>query len=421
VDDSFPQEHRNSIWIYASTIGELNAVEPFLLNLLRDMGSPRTVLLTDRPLYRESYRSKYPDAEIIVLGGDVAAILSRRSLPRLLLMAEIPCLLSDAPCRFPFAFAYALKRRGVPLCLVNGWLYHGSPSCRIDAIERWLLGRDYVRLFDLITVQDEETRSVLITSGADHRRVFVTGNTKFDALNVETWTLSQARSPRMLQSMMSGSRPSIVAGCVTNISEQELVLDSFKDLLQHVPQALLVIAPRHPEVSERMVKLRALMRERRLSYVFRTEVGDDVIREPVNCLVLDTIGELRDFYAACTIAYVGLNHNVLEPIVYGKPVVVTPGWERTYPSYPVYKRLVSERVILEVEPAELKSTWRDLLGDPAVYAAHGREGHRTLESLKGATARNMELFREMGLSGALNSTRKVQGNRGANCDEALWL
>ena len=112
------------------------------------------------------------------------------------------------------------------------------------------------------------------------------------------------------------------------------MLNAFDVVLRQLPSALLILAPRHPEVKDRMTKLRTMLAERRLQYAFRSEMGDVPIPGALNCLVLDTMGELKDFYAAGTIAYVGLNHNVLEPIAYGKPVVVTPGWEPVYPKLP---------------------------------------------------------------------------------------
>lgn len=387
------------LWIYVSTIGELNAIEPFLRRLLDETGCPPLVLLTDHAHYRDSFLARFPNARVRALdhrSKTAAALISERA-PRLLVLAEIPCLLSDAPCRFPFALAYELKRRGVPVCMVNGWLYRGSPSCTMDAIEQRLFGREYARLFDLVTVQDDATRETLIAGGADPQRVFVTGNIKFDAADAAEWTPARARSPRLLQSIAAGGRPTIVAGCVTNIEEQSLALDAFGTVLRQLPDALLVLAPRHPEAEDRMATLRVLLAERGLNYWFKSEAGDTPIPGTLNCLVLDTMGELKDFYAAGTISYVGLNHNVLEPMAYGKPVVVTPGWEPVYPSFPVYQRLLAHNAIVQAEESSLGEAWVDLLRDPVACANRRQEIGKMLESLKGATARNMELLGRFGL------------------------
>lgn len=388
-----PAWGRAPLWLYASTLGELNAVEPLLRALLDAMDQPPLLIFTDRAHYRESFLARYPDACVRVLDRENAVALANQQRPRLLVLAEIPCGLSDAPCRFPFGVLYELKRRGVPVCAVNGWLYGGAPACRLDAIEKRLFARDYLRLFDLITTQDENIRSALIAAGADAQRVIVTGNTKFDAPSDFAWQPRNARSPVALRSIIGGVRPVIVAGCVTNIAEQILVLDAFVELRRSRPETLLIIAPRHPEVEERMNKLRAMLTERKLSYAFRSQCGDVALPGALDCFVLDTLGELKDFYAAGTIAYVGLNHNILEPLLFGKPVVVTPGWEASYPSYPMYRRLVDEELILEVGPALLAGTWLELLRDPA---AQTQTVQHSLASLRGATGRNLALMRERG-------------------------
>ena len=104
--------------------------------------------------------------------------------------------------------------------MINGWLYRGTPSCTMDMLEKHLFGRDYVQLFDLMTVQDDATREMLIDRGADPQRVFVTGNIKFDAASPAARIPEQSRSPVMLKNITDGARPVVTAGCVTNITEQ---------------------------------------------------------------------------------------------------------------------------------------------------------------------------------------------------------
>ena len=114
------------------------------------------------------------------------------------MVAEIPCWPSDAPCRFSFAFLLAAKQSGAAAVLVNGWLYHYATASRMDAIERRLFQGDYLRAFDAIGAQTEETRRHLIAAGAHAGRVAVTGNIKFDAVNQPDWSPARARSPAML-------------------------------------------------------------------------------------------------------------------------------------------------------------------------------------------------------------------------------
>ena len=56
----------------------------------------------------------------------------------------------------------------------------------------------------------------------------------------------------MLGALIESARPVIVAGCITDYADQEMVLDSLVTVCERHPNALLILAPLHPEVSERM-------------------------------------------------------------------------------------------------------------------------------------------------------------------------
>jgi 3-deoxy-D-manno-octulosonic-acid transferase len=381
-----------ALWVFVSTIGELNAVDPFLRQVAARLAHLKLVLITDHPHYRDSYAQRYPAAEVCVTRGhgNDARTLAQHYPPRLLVVAEIPCLPSDAPCRFSFAFLLEAKARHAPALLVNGWLYHYAPPSRMDAIERALFQRAWLCAFDRLCVQTAECRDQLVAAGAPPERLAVVGNIKFDSMQRPSWSAADARSPRLLGSLIASARPTIVAGCVTNESEQLTVIDAFERLRFRCADALLVIAPRHPEVVERMNALRTLLASRGHEARFRSTLGDSALEASVDCLVLDTIGDLRDFYAAATVAHVGVDHNVLEPLAFDKPVSVVPGWDKTYPSYPVYRMLSDEHALLEAADAQaLAMHWLTAIGthrndDDAAPSAAAR----ALERARGAVERH---------------------------------
>lgn len=385
-----------ALWVFASTIGELNAIEPFMKLLLADLRPEALVLLTDRRSYRESYLAKYPRATVCELDGTSRGLaqLVRETPPRLLVIAEIPCVPFDAPCRLPFDAIYELKRRGIPVCVVNGWLYGDQPSSNLDRIEKALFGRDYLRLLDLVTVQNDDVRTALVQYGADPARVIVTGNVKFDAMAPEPWTPQGKRSELLLRSIVEGSRPCLVAGCITDLADQRNVLQAFKAVGAQLPSALLVLAPRHPDQKDRMAQLERYCADAEYAFAFRSRLGDSALPDALQVLVLDTLGELKDFYAAATVAHVGRNHNLLEPLAYGKPVTTTGLWEPQHPSYPVYRVLVEAGGVVELDsPDRLAAEWFAMLSDRAAHSTATQGIREVLEGLAGASARNLELLK----------------------------
>lgn len=398
-------ESTPALWVFISTIGELNAIDPLLKSIVASKKNLQLVLLTDRPNYRDIYVNRYPQAFVAIINGHSkeAARLADRYPPELLVVAEIPCWPGDAPCRFPFAFLYNAKCRGARAAVVNGWLYHYSPSCRMDAIERWLFQRDSLGIFDVIAVQTDQVRRLIEEAGAPAERVAVLGNIKFDALPSPDWSPEGARSPVMLSSLISSGRRNVVCGCVTDLAEQEMILDGYCKLRERHPDVLLILAPRHPEYPERMQELRELLERKGIPALFRSTQPDAAVPDELAALVLDTIGELRDFYAAATIAHVGKDHNVLEPLGFIKPVTVGPGWDATYPSYHIYRLLLDAECLLEVNDAEqLTQAWLDMFDSGQHYQQMRQRISAAIGQAKGAVVRHLELIEPMLVTAAMN-------------------
>lgn len=395
-----PVGHRSgSVWVYVSTIGELNAIEPFLELLLAEITPLPLTLVSDRRVYRESYLRKHPDAYVYEIDGTSEDIerLTALTPPRLFIIAEIPCLLSDAPCRLPFAAIRTAKLNASPVALINGWLYGYPPPSRLDAVERSLFGRDVLKSMDVIAVQTEEVKERLIAEGASADRVHVTGNTKFDALKPRSWTAEGKRSERLLRSIQQSGRPVIVAGCVTDYEDQILILEAFEGVRRRVPSVLLVLVPRHPEQTERLRRLDRYLTSARIPHENRSRLGDIPLPADLSVLVLDTMGELLDFYAVSTVSFVGRDHNILEPMAFGKAVTALPGWEATYPSYPVYRLAMDVGAVHSAQGAEdLCEIWTRLLnGEGAKHESSTSVDF--VNASKGAALRNMDLLWSEGI------------------------
>jgi 3-deoxy-D-manno-octulosonic-acid transferase len=384
-----------SLWLYVTTIGELNAIEPLIGPLLAALGEPALTLISNHGHYADAYQKKYPAARVEVIDGTSAQAraLARRCSPLLLVVAEIPCLLHDAPCRFSYATLRAARDAGAAAVLVNGWLYGYEPPSRMDRIERRLFARDYVRGFDLMLVQTEAVRERLLAAGADPARVEVTGNLKYDAMHGAASALESGVLGQALRAYDRG--PVVVAGSVTETDDQRQMLEAFCELRAVVPDARLVLAPRHPENRERMAALEELLCRVAIGHAWRSRTGPgDLLTHPV--LVLDTMGELRECYAAAAAAFVGVDHNVLEPLMFGRPTYVSGRWDATYPSYPVYLQMLDAGALTSVaEIRQLGSLWVRRFSDGET--APGPELGPLLEAAARTVPRDLAALRRRGL------------------------
>src|SRR5262249_5468117 len=110
-------------------------------------------------------------------------------------------------------------------------------------------------------------------------------------------------------------------------------------------------------------------------------------------VILDTIGELAQLYQIATVVFVGGSlvdtggHNILEPAVFGKPIVFGPYMQnfaeiaRTFLDNGAAVQVQSDR--------ELESTLLDLLGDQVRRASLGAAARALVEANRGARTKTM--------------------------------
>jgi 3-deoxy-D-manno-octulosonic-acid transferase len=113
-------------------------------------------------------------------------------------------------------------------------------------------------------------------------------------------------------------------------------------------------------------------------------------------LLLDSLGELLDFYAAADVAFVGGSlvpvggHNLLEPAALGVPILTGPHNENGEE----IARLLIARGAAQVvhDAAELGGRVAALLGDPAERERMGAAGRASVDSNRGALAKLLALI-----------------------------
>ena len=218
---------------------------------------------------------------------------------------------------WPNLVANAAKQ-GVRLMLANARL---SAKSAAQYVKYPKISRPMLQRLDVIAVQTQVEAQRFIDLGALPNRVTVCGSLKFD-LSIKPEQLTKAKQLR--QAWGRESSPVWVAGSV-HPGEFSAMLAAHRQLLAQWPDALLIIAPRHPEqftaVSDAVTSqgFESVRRSDNLPVTATTQV-----------LVGDTMGELLTFYGTADQAFVGGSliyhggHNPLEPVAMGVPVMVGP-------------------------------------------------------------------------------------------------
>jgi 3-deoxy-D-manno-octulosonic-acid transferase len=163
--------------------------------------------------------------------------------------------------------------------------------------------------------------------GAPPRRVFINGNAKYDSLTVnpDPHVVAALRT----QYGLKGEEPVFLAGS-TRHDEEAIVLDAYLKVRRRLPEALLIIAPRHVE---RAPYIRRLVQNRGLQCHLRTELKENGGSRSAPVVILDTMGELQAAYGIASIVFCGGSlvplggQNILEAAVWGKPVLYGPSMD----------------------------------------------------------------------------------------------
>jgi len=373
-----PRMPGGCIWVHAVSVGEVQASVP-LVRWLRSRFPEQQILFTTvtptgaaraASLFADDVTHSYLPFET---PGAVRRFF-KTTAPRFALIMETEI--------WPNLY-HACGREGVPLVMVSARISPGS--------ERWYrlfrpLFRRALANGILIAAQSEADAHRFRALGAEPGRVHVTGNIKFD---IELPADLGIRGAEFSHKWFA-DRLAWVAGS-THDGEEQAVLEAHRHLREHVPEALLVLVPRHPG---RFAQVEDLVRKGGLQCVTRTS-GRSC--EPETAVFLgNTMGELPLLYAASDIAFVGGTlvpiggHNLLEPAALGLPIITGPWLFNTQEIADMFAEAGAAARIADAE--SLARELIRLFSDTEAAERTGEIGRVLVRQNRGALRRLQELL-----------------------------
>jgi 3-deoxy-D-manno-octulosonic-acid transferase len=286
------------------------------------------------------------------------------------------------------------KRADIPLVLTNARMSARSfkRAAKFGHATREVFGG-----FTRVLAQTQSDADRLSALGA--RNIAVLGNLKFDmAAPPELYARGHAWRAAI------GDRPVWVAAS-TREGEEALVLQAFTTLRNRIPDALLILVPRHPQ---RFDEVAVLIEAAAQSYVRRSAwagraaaAGSGVDAAPalppdVNVLLGDSMGELSAYYAASDLAFIGGSllplggQNLIEACAAGVPVLIGP---HTFNFTQATNDAITEGAALRVsDPAALARGLRELFTDKPRRLAMSAAASAFAAKHRGATARTVAVL-----------------------------
>lgn len=303
------------IWIHSASVGEVKAAAQLTRELKEKHPEKKVIISTFTDTGNAMARQSRVADAVLFLPLDQLWMV-RRTLRRLdpsiliILETEIwPNLLRQA-CQ-----------RGIPTLLLSGRL--STRSFKKYYLFR-VFFRQVISSFSALGMQSEEDALRIISLGADAHRVSVVGNLK-RALSTGQKIVNGDAGEENLQGVRHRENPLLVVGS-SHRGEEEILIGVYLSLKERFARLQMVLAPRHPQ---RFAEVEKLLKAKGLDYQKKSGTNGqlDFVQD---ILLLDTLGDLQDFYALGDVAFVGGSlvdaggHNLLEPARFGKPVLFGP-------------------------------------------------------------------------------------------------
>ncbi|MDB6088103.1 MAG: 3-deoxy-D-manno-octulosonic acid transferase [Gammaproteobacteria bacterium] len=369
------------IWVHGVSMGEVQAAAALVSTLRQRYPEVPIVVTTFTPTGANRARLLFKDlAQVRYLPYDLPGSVRRffkRVRPRLAVIFETEL--------WPNLYRECGRRR-VPLILASARLSPRSVGRyrRLGALFRETLSHGVV-----VAAQGKVDADRFRALGADPGSTHVTGNLKFDfAVPADI----AARGHR-LRARYAPGRPVWTAGSTHGGGEEEALIEAHKRVRELHSGALLVMAPRHPN---RFGEVASTLERQSVRFIRRSQETSAAAIEGAEVLLLDTLGELLDFYAAADVAFVGGSlvpiggHNLLEPAALGLPILTGPN---NFNSEDVARLLIARGAAEVVTgPQELGDRVAALLSDPAARVRIGAEGRAFVDANRGALVKLMGLI-----------------------------
>jgi len=378
-------EMEHPIWLHAVSVGEANIAVKLIKELRRRQPNRPIVLSTTTTTGQQVAVAGLPEAEdIVVLYNPIdfpptverALHLIRPALI-ILIEAEVwPNLCIQA------------KRRHIPIALVNARMSPRSES-------RYRRARGLVApvfsLLESVCVQEAEDIERFAGIGIPKEVIQHTGSIKFDPPPPPDPALIEPLNELLRPLIQWRPDSRIILAASTFPGEEALIGESFKVLRHQFPELFLIVVPRHVERTKQVL---ADLDAIGLQAVRRTTLPIPDASE-VDCLVVDTTGELSRWQALATVVVIGKSflstggQNPAEAAALGIPTVLGPNMQN-------FDTLVAHMLrvdgTVQLGPtAELTPVLSNLLANEATARRIGENARAVLEPHRGATEKTAEV------------------------------
>jgi 3-deoxy-D-manno-octulosonic-acid transferase len=373
---------KNIIWLHAASVGEVKALTTIIPQLKKINPDYSLIVSVVTESGKREAQQSLKEVEFVFH----APIDLKRFVKRALASLN-PCALIIVETELWPNLIKEAKKRRCGVALINGRISGESLSKYLLLKSLFSETLSYV---DLFCMQSDENAERIKKLGAENDKIKVLGNLKFDRMitqisEIDKNVLKKRLSiPQDLKVMVGGS---------IRRGEEEILVRVFKRLKKDGGDLLFVFAPRH---LDRIKKIEKMLSQQELDFVRRSKLDKETPLENQRIILLDTMGELAGIYAIADVAFVGGSlvpiggHNLLEPAIYGVPVIFGPYVDHFKTAADLL--IQCEGGIKIKNEEELYTKTLDLLKDEDKRKRMGKSAQEAIKKQSGASQKTAHLI-----------------------------
>ncbi len=400
-DSRIKQSLTNShvVWLHAVSVGEVNVCTQLIRGLESRVPNSKIVVSTTTSTGMGRLQRELPSHILKIY----YPIDRRKCVHRALSVIHPEAVVLVEAEIWP-NFIWRLRDKRIPLFLVNARL---SPRSYRGYRRFNFLFRDLFASFAGVGAQNEADAMRLRELGCRPDAISVVGSMKFDSAGLDDRRPLDV--PGLLRQLGVAPGARLLVGGSTHAGEEVILAELFLRLRRACPDLFLVLVPRHFERGRKIGRELSALGVR---FVYRNQItaSTQFGAGEVECLLVNTTGELKYFYEHATVVFVGKSltgeggQNLIEPAAVGRPMVFGPNMQNFAAIAEAFLR--QNGAIQVRDAAGLERVIGELLADEQRRAIVGRNALAVVRENRGAVERTVDMIVKHLAGGELYVTPK---------------
>jgi 3-deoxy-D-manno-octulosonic-acid transferase len=363
-----------TIWVHCASLGEFEQGRPLIESIRHQYPNNKIIISFFSPSGYEVQKNYAMADHVFYLPMDGAA--NAKDFLELIQ----PQLVIFVKYEYWLYYLTKIQDQKIPLLMVSGIFR------KDQAFFKWYGGFYQKMLAPFTHFFVQNNNSLQLIQQLGFANASLAGDTRFDrVLNIRQQFVALPAIEAFV-----GQHPTIVAGSTWTEDDEEL--DHY---INTHPNIRCIVAP-HDVDPERIEECKKLYKHSIL-YSEWVALADPASKADCNTLIIDNVGMLSRLYHYATIALVGGGftadgvHNVLEPAVFGKPIVHGPEFDK----YQEAVDLVQAGAAFDFDDAlDLEALLDELLEDGEKYANAAKAAANYVQQQTGATQMIMQFIQK---------------------------